>query len=186
MRLRAAGVFPALLVLEGIPRPLTGNSGGFYTLQAELLLVSPLGVQFGYSRALEAVSVRLDALTLIVSWVGRHQVVGRRIPEMKTGFWQVVHLKERTLLRLQGHRSFEIVVHQCGVPSVDGGLQQQGPKVECRGRRRKTGAADLERPPSNGWRRLRCPSWRRRSGRPRHPDQRIPVLHRNTRGCWCA
>ena len=65
--------------------------------------------------------------------VGGHQVVGRRLPEMKPGFWQVVHLKERTLLRLQGHRSFEIVVHQCGVPAVDGGLQQQGPEVEVAG-----------------------------------------------------
>jgi hypothetical protein len=102
-------------------------------LQVELLLVSPPAVQFGYCRALEAVSVSPDALALIVSWVGRHQVVRRRFPETETGFWQVVHLKEWTLLRLQGHRSFEIVVHQCGVPAVDGGLQQQGPKVEVAG-----------------------------------------------------
>jgi hypothetical protein len=37
--------------------PFTGNSGGFYTLQAELLLVSPPAVQFGDLRALEAVDV---------------------------------------------------------------------------------------------------------------------------------
>ena len=72
-------------------------------------------------------------LALIVSWVGRHQVVGRRFPETKTGFWQVGHLKEWTLLRLEGHRSLEIVVHQCGEPAIDGELQQQGPKVEVAG-----------------------------------------------------
>ena len=63
-------------------------------------------VQFGDFRALEAVSVSPDALALIVSWVGGHQVVGRRLPETKTGFGQVVHLKEWTLPRLEGHRSF--------------------------------------------------------------------------------
>ena len=51
---------------RGRPRPFTGNSGDFYTLQAELLLVSPPAVQFGYCRALEAVSVSPEALALIV------------------------------------------------------------------------------------------------------------------------
>ena len=94
-------LFP--FVTLGRPGPFTtGNPGSFYTLQVEILLVSPPAVQFGYCRALEAVSVSPDALALIVSWVGGHQVVGRRFPETKTGFWQVGHLKEWTLLRVQG------------------------------------------------------------------------------------
>ena len=115
--------FPALLVLEGAQGRLLAIPVISILCSRSFFWFLHQGVQSGYFRALEAVSVSPDALALIVSWVCGHQVVGRRFPETKTGFGQVVHLKELILLRLEGHRSFEIVVHQCGVPAVGRGLQ---------------------------------------------------------------
>ena len=72
----------------------SGGSGGSDALQVERLPISPEGVQFGGFRALEAVGVRPDALALISVWVAGYRVVRRRLPETKTGFGRVAHLKE--------------------------------------------------------------------------------------------
>ena len=100
------GYFPALLVLEGVQGRLLAIPVVYMLCRRSFFWSFHQGSSAVTSAHLKAVSVSPDALALIVSWVGRHQVVGRRFPETKTGFRQVVHLKEWTLLRLEGHRSF--------------------------------------------------------------------------------